>query len=104
MQWMDEEFEQPVKTSTLWKNMQCMKPSTIILHELWLKIDGSLKLIVDILNIWFEWMKLKEHKFQAADVHVAFDTETENVFEEVRTIDTSLELYMMLAAETSFAS
>ena len=49
-------------------------------------------------------MKLKERKFQVADVHMAFDTEMENVFEEVKTIDTSLELYMMLAAETYFAS
>ena len=54
-----------------------------------LKIEESLKPVIELLNNRYERMKLKERKFRTADV--ASETEMESVFDEVKTIDTSLQ-------------
>ena len=65
--------------------------ATISSHpEMQLKINESLKPVVDLvdlLNSRFQRMKLKERKFQVADV--ASDAKMESVFDEVKTIDIS---------------
>ena len=54
-----------------------------------LKIDESLKPVIDLLNNRFEQMKLKQCQFRSADV--ATEAEMESVSDEVKTIDVSLQ-------------
>ena len=57
--------------------------------EMQLKIDKSLKPVIDLLNNQFERMKLKQRQFGSADV--ATEAEMESVFDKVKTIDGSLQ-------------
>ena len=49
----------------------------------------KIKPVIDLLNNRFERMKLKQRQFRSADV--ATEAEMESVFEEVKTIDASLQ-------------
>ena len=53
------------------------------------QIEDSLEPITDLLDQRFQHMKLKEHHFKAADV--ATESEMDGMFEEVKTIDSSLQ-------------
>ena len=83
---MDEESEKLVKNDNSVKAVR----ETIKGHpEMQQKIDESLKPVLDLLNNRFQRMKLKERQFRAADV--ATEAEMESVFDEVKTIDASLQ-------------
>ena len=82
---MDEESEKLVKNDN---NVKAVR-ETIRRHpEMQMKIDASIKPVVDLLNNRFEQMKLKQHQFRSADV--ATEAEMGSVFEEVKTIDALL--------------
>ena len=83
---MDEESKKLVKN---YNNVKAVCEITKHHPEMQLKIDESLKLVIDLLNNWFEPMKLKQHQFRSADV--ATEAEMESVFGEVNTIDASLQ-------------
>lgn len=53
------------------------------------KIEDSLKPVTDLLDERFQRMKLKERQFKSATV--ATDNEMESMFEEVKTVDSSIQ-------------
>lgn len=80
----DEESEKLMKN-----NMQAVW-ETINSHPgVHLKVEESLKPVLDFLDHRFQRMKLKECHFRAADV--ATESGMESMFEEVKTIDASLQ-------------
>ncbi len=82
---MDETSERLVKNDNSVKAVR----ETIKRHpEMHLKIE-SLQPVLDLLSTRFDRIKLKQRQFRAA--HVVTEAEMESVFDEVNTIDVSLQ-------------
>ena len=83
---MDDESEKLVKNDN---NVKAVRETIRCHPEMQLKIDESVKPVIDLLNNRFERMKLKQRQFKSADV--ATEAEMESVFEEVKIIDATLQ-------------
>ena len=83
---MDRESEKVMKNKN---NMKAVRDVIKSHSEMKSKIEDSLKPVTDLLDERFQWMKLKERQFKSATV--ATDNEMESMFEEVKTVDSSIQ-------------
>ena len=83
---MDKESEKVMKNK---KNVKAVQDVIKSHPEMKSKVEGSLKPVTDLLDERFQRMKLKERQFKSAAV--ATDNEMESMFEEVKTVDSSIQ-------------
>ena len=83
---MDRESEKVMKNKN---NMKAVRDVIKSHSEMKSKIEDSLKPVTDLLDERFQWMKLKERQFKSDTV--ATDNEMESMFEEVKTVDSSIQ-------------
>jgi len=83
---MDRESEKVMKNKN---NMKAVRDVIKSHPEMKSKIEDSLKPVTDLLDERFQRMKLKERQFKSDTV--ATDNEMESMFEEVKTVDSSIQ-------------